>query len=59
MIGDSVKDIQCASQAGCGRSILVRTGNGKEAEDILTEEGLYIDYVAEDLYAAAQWLLQQ
>ena len=59
MIGDSVKDIQCASNAGCGRSILVRTGNGKEAEDILAEEGLYTYYVAKDLYDASQWLLHQ
>lgn len=57
MVGDSVKDIQCALNAGCGRSILVRTGNGKEAEPILVEAGLYMDYIANDLYAAAQWLL--
>ena len=59
MIGDSARDIQCAFNAGCGRSILVRTGNGKEAEHILAEAGLYTDYVANDLYAAVQWLLHQ
>lgn len=59
MIGDSAKDIQCAFNAGCGRSILVRTGNGKKAEHILAEAGLHADYVAEDLYDAAQWLLYQ
>lgn len=57
MIGDSVKDIQCAFNAGCGQSILVRTGNGKEAEHILAEAGLFTDYIAGDLYDAAQWLL--
>ena len=57
MIGDSVRDIQCACNAGCGQSILVRTGNGKDAEHILAEAGLYTDYVAKDLYDAAQWLL--
>ncbi|MBW1746407.1 MAG: HAD-IIIA family hydrolase [Deltaproteobacteria bacterium] len=28
MAGDSVKDIMCARNAGCGHSILVKTGNG-------------------------------
>ena len=59
MIGDSVRDIHCALNAGCGRSILVRTGKGKDTEHILAEAGLYTDYVANDLYAAAQWLLHQ
>jgi D-glycero-D-manno-heptose 1,7-bisphosphate phosphatase len=57
MIGDSLRDIQCALNAGCGQSILVRTGNGKDAEHNLTAAGLSTDYVAKDLYAAAQWLL--
>jgi D-glycero-D-manno-heptose 1,7-bisphosphate phosphatase len=57
MIGDSVRDIQCALNAGCGQSILVRTGNGKDAEHILDETGLYTNYVAEDFYDAVQWLL--
>ncbi|MGD9180703.1 MAG: D-glycero-beta-D-manno-heptose 1,7-bisphosphate 7-phosphatase [Desulfobacterales bacterium] len=58
MIGDSVRDIQCAFNAGCGQSILVRTGNGKTAEHILAEAGLSTDYVAKDLYDAVQWLLK-
>lgn len=58
MIGDSVKDIQCGFNAGCGQSILVRTGNGKDAEPILAEAGLSTDYIANDLYDAAQWLLK-
>ncbi|MCK5417302.1 MAG: D-glycero-beta-D-manno-heptose 1,7-bisphosphate 7-phosphatase [Desulfobacterales bacterium] len=59
MIGDSVRDIQCALNAGCGHSILVRTGNGNDAEHLLTEAGLFTDYVAEDLYDASQWLLNK
>jgi len=58
MIGDSARDIRCARNAGCGRSILVRTGNGRDAERELTQAGLHIDYIAEDLYDAAQWLLK-
>jgi D-glycero-D-manno-heptose 1,7-bisphosphate phosphatase len=57
MIGDSVRDIQCALNAGCGHSILVRTGN--DAEHLLTAAGLFTDYVAEDLYDASQWLLSK
>jgi D-glycero-D-manno-heptose 1,7-bisphosphate phosphatase len=57
LIGDSLKDIQCAFNAGCGQSILVRTGNGSAAEPLLGEAGLNPDYVAQDLYDAAQWLL--
>jgi D-glycero-D-manno-heptose 1,7-bisphosphate phosphatase len=57
MIGDSAKDIECARNAGCGQTILVKTGNGKEAERILTNKGIFPDFVAEDLYDASQWLL--
>jgi D-glycero-D-manno-heptose 1,7-bisphosphate phosphatase len=58
MIGDSVKDIQCGFNAGCGQSIRVRTGNGKDAEPILAGAGPATGYTANDLYDAAQWLLR-
>ena len=57
MIGDSVKDMECARSAGCGRRILVRTGQGKETERICREIGVTPDFVADDLAAAATWLL--
>lgn len=57
MIGDSARDIECAQNAGCGRSILVKTGNSREAEQILAEKDLCPDYVAQDLYDAARWLM--
>lgn len=53
MIGDSAKDIECALNAGCGGNILVRTGNGKNAEKILAEKGIAPTYIVEDLYEAA------
>ena len=56
MIGDSARDIECAHMAGCGRSILVKTGNGPEAQQTLSEKDLHPDYVAQDLYDAARWL---
>ncbi len=59
MVGDSVKDIECARNAGCGRSILVRTGNGLSAIKTLSEKGLLPDYQADDLRDAAHWILRQ
>lgn len=57
MIGDSARDIECAHKAGCGRSILVKTGNGHEAQKILAEKDLHPDYLAHDLFDAACWLI--
>ena len=57
MIGDSARDIECAHRAGCGRAILVKTGNIREAEQILAGKELHPDYVAQDLYDAACWLI--
>ncbi len=57
MVGDSAKDIECAKNAGCGRTVLVRTGNGKQAEKQLSDRGVNPDHVAEDLLDAAQWIM--
>ena len=57
MVGDSVKDIMCAKTAGCGQSILVKTGNGVNSEKILAEKKIFPDYVAEDLLDAAKWIV--
>lgn len=56
MIGDSAKDIECAHNAGCGHAILVKTGNGTQAEKILTEKNIYPQHVAADLLAAVNWI---
>lgn len=58
MVGDSVKDIECARNSGCGYAVLVRTGNGKETEVILNEKGTPPDYVADNLFDAVQWIIQ-
>lgn len=58
MIGDSLKDLRCARQAGCGRVILVRTGRGKGTERLCQETGIKTDHVADDLMAAVKWLLE-
>jgi D-glycero-D-manno-heptose 1,7-bisphosphate phosphatase len=59
MVGDSVKDIECARNAGCGRAVLVRTGNGIQAEKELRERGIAVEHVARDLDEAAGWLIAQ
>ncbi len=57
MIGDSAKDIECARNAGCGRAVLVRTGNGMTAEKMLEEKKIIPDYIAENLYQAVNQLI--
>lgn len=59
MIGDSMKDMLTAREAGCGALILVRTGKGEETEKRLEQEGVSVDYVADDLLDAAKWLLEK
>jgi D-glycero-D-manno-heptose 1,7-bisphosphate phosphatase len=58
-VGDSVKDIQAARNAGCGKAVLVATGNGKQAFEKLTDQGEPPDYFAENLMAAAHWITHQ
>ena len=53
----SARDIECAHGAGCGRAILVKTGNSRQAQQTLAEKDLHPDYVALDLYDAARWLI--
>jgi D-glycero-D-manno-heptose 1,7-bisphosphate phosphatase len=57
MVGDSVRDIECAWTAGCEYAVLVKTGYGVTAEKSLAERGIFADYVAADLYEAAQWIM--
>jgi D-glycero-D-manno-heptose 1,7-bisphosphate phosphatase len=58
LIGDSLKDIQCARRAGCGKVVLVRTGHGIEAEKLSKDADEKPDHVADDLMAAVKWLLK-
>lgn len=58
MVGDSVKDIECALNAGCKTTVLVKTGNGNTALPVLKSLNMPLDHVADDLYAAAQWIIQ-
>lgn len=56
-VGDSAKDIECAKCAGCGYSILVRTGNGTGAIKELAKSGRAPDHVAVDLLEAAKKII--
>lgn len=57
MIGDSARDIESGHNAGCGYSILVKTGNYQEARLRLADVNLGVDYEASDLYDAAEWMM--
>jgi D-glycero-D-manno-heptose 1,7-bisphosphate phosphatase len=57
MIGDNAKDILCGQRAGCGATILVRTGNGPQALKDLSEQGLQPTAVADNLLDAANMIL--
>ncbi len=56
MVGDSVKDIECAKNAGCGCSVLVKTGNGAESERVLEKKDICPDFICKDLMTAAKWI---
>ena len=58
MIGDSAKDILCGRNAGCGGTILVRTGNGARAEKEISDLQVRPNFVAEDLLDAARYILR-
>jgi len=58
MVGDSAKDIECARRAGCGRAVLVKSGKDDDVENELKTRQIRADYVAKDLYEAAEWILK-
>lgn len=57
MIGDNAKDVQCGFNAGCGATILVRTGSGVQAQKDLAGMGITPTAVAENLSDAAKMIL--
>lgn len=58
-IGDRLTDIRTGKTAPVGRTILVRTGEGREQESRMYVPEDRPDHVAEDLAAAVDWLLAQ
>jgi D-glycero-D-manno-heptose 1,7-bisphosphate phosphatase len=57
MVGDSAKDIECAHNAGCGKAVLVQTGKDKDTEYFLKTKQVYANYIAKNLFDAAQWII--
>jgi D-glycero-D-manno-heptose 1,7-bisphosphate phosphatase len=57
MVGDSAKDIECGHAAGCGRTVLVKSGIDPAVGDQLCAKQITADYVAEDLLEAAEWII--
>ncbi len=57
MVGDSAKDIECAKAAGCAYGVLVLTGNGLSAVNVLKNKGIQPDHVAKNLMEAAVWII--
>ncbi len=58
MVGDSAKEIECAHRAGCGRAVLVKSGQNGDVENELKSRQIRADYVAMDLYDAAGWIIK-
>ena len=57
MIGDKLIDLECGWNAGVKKSILVRTGYGKEIEQIVRNE-IRQPIIIDDLAAATVWILK-
>jgi D-glycero-D-manno-heptose 1,7-bisphosphate phosphatase len=59
MVGDSATDILSGRNAGCGATVLVETGNGLLAADMLKRQKIVPDRISENLYAAAPWIIRR
>ncbi len=58
MVGDKPSDILCASNAGLGYSIAVKTGTNPGLWDRPMHAPKAPDFVAKDLYDAARWIIK-
>jgi len=59
MVGDNAKDIKCARNAGCGCAILVQSGIGSDAAEILAAQDISPDFIARDLSEAVNWIMNR
>jgi phosphoglycolate phosphatase-like HAD superfamily hydrolase len=59
MVGDSAKDIACGRNAGCGRTVLVKSGKDPDVEKELKQNSITADFVAENLLEAAEWIISE
>lgn len=57
LIGDNISDIEAAINAGC-KSILVKTGYGKETICMLQKQNKFPSFVAENLMDAVNFIIK-
>lgn len=57
VVGDKISDLQAGRAVGC-HNILVRTGYGLESEKDFSACAWQPDWIADNLLAAARWILQ-
>ncbi len=57
MVGDSARDIACGLNAGCSKTVLVKTGKDPDVEEELSLKQIKADIVAADLLEAADWII--
>jgi D-glycero-D-manno-heptose 1,7-bisphosphate phosphatase len=55
LIGDAYSDMKCAENAGL-KKILVLSGYGKKTSKICFEEGLQVDFIANNLFEAVKFI---
>jgi UDP-glucose-4-epimerase GalE len=57
MVGDKLTDVECGRAALCQGTVMVRTGEGKDAEHSLKPG--QVDFVGDSLTEAVDWILGQ
>ena len=57
-VGDKLTDLVPGKTLG-GRTVLALTGHGRREQELAKEQGFQPDYVAVDLYKAAQWIIHE
>ena len=57
MVGDTVKDIACGHNAGCGHTVLVKSGKDPHVETELKKRSIAADYTADNLLEAVRWII--
>ena len=57
MVGDNAKDIACGRNAGCGKTVLVKSGLDPDVAKKLNKKQLAADFVAGNLLEAVEWII--
>lgn len=59
MVGDSLTDIECAKNAGCGYTILVESGWKKIDPETRRQSNYTPEHITSDLRHAADWIIRR